>query len=77
MFTFRKAPDGTIVALNPAVVEGKGLILSYEHIGQHSPASVDLLTEWEKPSWAEVLPLYNELLAVGYSYELPELFDDF
>jgi len=77
MFTFRKAPDGTIVALDPAVVEGKGLILSYEHIGQHSPASVDLLTEWEKPSWAEVLPLYEELLAVGYNYELPELFDDF
>ena len=77
MFTFRKAPDGTIIALDPAIVECKDLILSYEHIGQHSPASVDLLTEWEKPSWAEVLPLYNELLAVGYSYELPELFDDF
>lgn len=77
MFTFRKAPDGTILAFDPAVVEGKGLILSYEHIGQHSPASVDLLTEREKPSWAEVLPLYNELLALGYNYELPELFDDF
>jgi hypothetical protein len=77
MFTFRKAPDGTIIALDNGRVEGKGLILSYEHIGQHSPASVDLLTEWEKPSWAEVLPLYNELLAVGYSYELPEIFDDF
>ena len=78
MFTFRKAPDGTIIALDPAVVEGEGLILSYEHIGQHSPASVDLLTEWEKPNWAEVLPLYNELKSIGYTTEdLPQVFGDF
>lgn len=78
MFTFRKAPDGTILALDPASIEGEGLILSYEHVGQHSPASVDLLTEWDKPSWSEILPLYNELKAIGYTTEdLPQVFGDF
>lgn len=47
MFTFRKSPDGTVIALDPASVESEGFILSYEHVGQHSPASVDLLTDWE------------------------------
>ena len=40
MFTFRKSPEGDILALDPAVSEGEGFILSYEHVGQHSPASV-------------------------------------
>ena len=77
MFTFRKSPEGDILALDPAVSEGDGFILSYEHVGQHSPASVDLLTEWETPTWPEVLPLYEELQSIGYSEELPAKFGDF
>ena len=44
MFTFRKSPEGDILALDPAVSEGDGFILSYEHVGQHSPASAALLS---------------------------------
>ena len=77
MFTFRKSPEGDILALDPAVSEGEGLFSLYEHVGQHSPASVDLLTEWETPTWPEVLPLYEELQSIGYLEELPVKFGDF
>lgn len=67
---FRKL-DGDVVALFPGETShGGAMIQSYEHYGQHSDASVDLLTDWERATPDEYAPLLQELTGMGYELEV-------
>jgi len=65
---FRKFPEGDIIALFPDMIENKDkrYINSYMHIGQHSAASVELITELDIPTKKEITDLRNELHEIGY-----------
>jgi hypothetical protein len=73
--TFRRFPievtgvhvgGGDVIALFPDRPWGKGSINSYQHSGQHSAASVDLLHELESASVEEISELMAELYQIGY-----------
>lgn len=69
---FSKFPDGDIVALFPLEEWNRSLkpsdkhIASYQHIGQHGGASVELLTELEECKPHEYHGLLCELTGIGY-----------
>jgi hypothetical protein len=59
---------GGIIALMPDVDEGRGLIGSYEHVGQHGAASRDVVDRtWPvDPADADAQALVRELTGLGY-----------
>lgn len=65
---FRKFNDGDIIALFPGEPATDWTdCSSYQHIGQHGPASLDL-SSITKPATAEdYAPLLAELERIGYS----------
>lgn len=63
---FRKFPEGDIIALWDDNSTNIGFISSYQHIGQHSEASPELLDELETASPEEYKPLLDELENRGY-----------
>lgn len=67
---FRKFKNGEIIALFPELKEGRGLILSYMHIGQHGDASPEIVTDTKPATPEEFAPLYNELTGIGYRLEV-------
>ena len=66
---FRKFSDGEVIALFPQeIADHQGHILSYQHRGQHGPASVELVHKLAPASAEEYQPLLNELInQVGYT----------
>lgn len=67
--TFRKFPDGDIIALFPEMKTGKK-ISSYMHVGQHSEASPELLQDLEAATPEEYKDLEIELECIGYNLEV-------
>lgn len=67
---FRKFKDGMIIALFPELVEGPGMIMSYEHVGQHGVASVLIVGDTKPASPSEYDALYKELEGLGYRLEV-------
>lgn len=67
---FRKFKNGEIIALFPELKEGRGLILSYMHIGQHGDASPKIVMDTKPATPEEFAPLYNELTGIGYRLEV-------
>jgi len=67
---FRKFKNGEIIALFPELKEGRGLILSYMHIGQHGGASPEIVRDTKPATREQFAPLYNELTAIGYRLEV-------
>ena len=64
---FHQFPEGDIIALFPdTIADNKGNIESYMHIGQHGAASPELLGELPEAKIADWLPLYRELVQIGY-----------
>lgn len=63
---FRKFKNGEIIALFPELKEGRGLILSYMHIGQHGAASPEIVRDTKPATSEQFAPLYNELTGIGY-----------
>lgn len=64
---FRRFEEGDIIALFPSLpCDDSGLITSYQHIGQHSGASPDLIHELAPVPEADYAPLLAELVSVGY-----------
>ena len=66
-----KNPDGfnatiDVIALFPDEKTHSSFIQSYQHIGQHSDASPELIDELKHASMCEYKNLYNELVSVGY-----------
>jgi len=62
---FRVAPEGDVVALwgEP---DRRGLISSYQHVGQHGDASPELVADWRVATAAEKADLFKELEGRGY-----------
>ena len=60
-----KKLKGEIIALFPEIEEGKDMILSYMHLGQHGPASRNLL-KLRNATKAESQQLRDELCFIGY-----------
>lgn len=68
---FKKFQDGDIVALFPEEIHNKKHeIMSYQRIGQHGAASIDLITELEPANETEYYKLWTELLVLGYKLEV-------
>ena len=72
---FRKFPDGDVIALWDDGSTNPGLIASYQHIGQHSEASPDLLEELEPATPDEYESLLNELESAGYIVTVAQEFE--
>lgn len=70
---FRKFPKGDIIALFPEMEESTKTIQSYQHIGQHSTAHKDLLTDLELATPKEYAPLKKELESIGYEPVIKEI----
>lgn len=63
---FRVFPEGDVIALFPGEQAGRGLINSYQRLGQHGGASPQLVKELRKAARAEYAPLLTELKQIGY-----------
>lgn len=65
---FRVAPEGDVIALwgDP---DKRGMVSSYQHVGQHSDASSSLLVDWRQATEEEAAPLKAELERIGYRVE--------
>lgn len=69
--TFRKFPDGDVIALFPnEVCDTHGNITSYMRIGQHGAASPVLLEELPVALRKEYTKLLKELESIGYEVEV-------
>ena len=67
---FRKFPKGDVIALWDDGSTNAGMIASYQHIGQHSEASPDLITELPHATPEEYEPLKQELERIGYAVKI-------
>lgn len=63
---FRKFPDGQTIALWDESA-GAGMVSSYQVIGQHAPASPDLIAELPRATGDEIVPLLIALNRAGYA----------
>lgn len=63
---FRVFPEGDVIALFPGEFAGRGLINSYQRLGQHGGASPALIKQLRKATRAEYGPLLVELKRIGY-----------
>lgn len=65
---FRRWKDGGVIALFPHMPEGRGLVNSYEHVGQHGAADYHGVVRETRPAKpAEYASLLRELKRVGYN----------
>lgn len=75
---FRVFPEGDVVALFVNQPEGEGMVSSYQIVGEHSPASLDLLTELPRATTEQATPLLIKLRELGYvvtPYDPPQYED--
>ena len=69
--TFRKFPDGEIIAVFPAETWGANSLTSYMHVGQHGGCDPKLLGELPVASAEERKELFEELSeTIGYTLVL-------
>lgn len=70
---FRKYNNGEVVAVFPYIQAGKykSIVQCYQHVGQHGQADYHYFIALTKPaSEREYMPLYRELLAIGYDLQI-------
>jgi hypothetical protein len=67
---FKKFKDGDVIAFFPELPGdmSPGTCSSYQHVGQHGAASVDLLRDLRPATPAEYGPLKSELESAPYGY---------
>ncbi len=73
---FRKFPEGDVIALFPALAGDNNpwTCSSYQHIGQHGAASVDLPRFTKPASPKEYASLKRELISIGYKVKIAKRF---
>ena len=74
---FRKFEEGDIIALFPELVGTNDIstCMSYQHVGQHGAASVDLVYDTKPATPSEYKDLYDELTnMVGYDLQIVKKF---
>lgn len=65
--------DGEVIALFPEQDEGRGLVNSYEHIGQHGGADYSgVISRSRKAIPKEYADLKKELTSIGYKLDVKE-----
>jgi hypothetical protein len=67
---FRKYPEGNIIAFFPDDKYNDKFIWSYQHVGQHSGASPELIDELQLATPEEYKDLLDELISIGYDVEV-------
>lgn len=71
---FRVFPDGDVIAIFPDEAwDSSGNLASYQHVGQHGACDPGLLTELRMATAKEWLPLFNELVSLGYELEVADV----
>ncbi len=70
LVTFRKFPEGDVIALFPEIEDTGIYIQSYMHVGQHGGASPDLIDDLDKAKSDEYSSLKSELERIGYKLEV-------
>ena len=75
---FRKFKDGDIIAFFPTEVDSFSQFecMSYMHIGQHSTARTELITELKKCTVEEYTPLLNELTGIYTNHGNAKLYGE-
>jgi hypothetical protein len=75
---FRKFNDGQVIAFFPTEVDSYSQFecMSYIHVGQHSVARAELITELKKCTVEEYTPLLNELTGIYTNHGNAELYGD-
>jgi hypothetical protein len=71
-----KIMGGVVIALFPELAGDNNpykTCLSYESIGQHGPASVEL-SSLKSATWVQFQSLYWELTGIGYDLEIVKKF---
>lgn len=63
---FRMFPEGDVLALFVNLPEHEGYVMSYQRVGQHGAASLELLTTLPVATPEQYKPLRNELNGLGY-----------
>jgi hypothetical protein len=63
---FRKFPEGDVIAFISGYNCNPGMMMSYQHVGQHGEASVDLIDELEPCTEQEIKAPLDELTSIGY-----------
>lgn len=63
---FRVFPEGDVLALFLNLPEHEGYVMSYQRVGQHGAASLELLTTLPVATPAQYKPLRDELTGLGY-----------
>jgi hypothetical protein len=65
--------EGDVIALFPEQDEGRGLINSYEHIGQHGGADYSsVISRSRKATSKEYSDLKKELTSIGYNLDIKQ-----
>lgn len=64
---FRVFPEGDVIALFTDDIRGV-LMGSYQHVGQHGDASIDLMDELRAATLEESEDLKQELTSIGYDW---------
>ena len=65
--------DGEVIALFPEQDEGRGMVNSYEHIGQHGGADYNgVVSKSRKATPYEYADLKKELTSIGYNLDIKE-----
>ena len=60
--------QGDVIALFPDMPEYRGMVLSYQHVGQHGLADYRGVIAATRPATAaEIAPLARELAQIGYT----------
>jgi len=63
----RKFPEGDLIAAIEGYPCSHGMIMSYQHIGQHGEASLELIHSLPFAEYTESIPLIEELRSIGYT----------
>ncbi|MCK9525970.1 MAG: hypothetical protein M0R49_08585 [Limnochordia bacterium] len=65
---FRKYNNGTVIAIFPEIPSTSDpyTCMSYEHVGQHGPCSIDIVSITKPAQWEEYDSLMEELKSIGY-----------
>jgi hypothetical protein len=64
---FRKFKEGDVIALLPNNEVNRGMVESYQHIGQHGEATIDIINYTTLAKPAEYKDLLAELKSIGYN----------
>lgn len=68
---FRKFYNGETIAIFPyEIVTNNGMVNSYQHVGQHGPASISIVNNTELAKENEYSLLKRELESIGYALEV-------